>query len=308
MDIFERSATTADPQAACLDVDDGAFDAAWYLETYPDVGAAVSQGGLESALAHYLAHGREEGREARCRAPDAHSAPIVHLHIPKTAGTALRHALQKSGRRILEAGPDFSYRPETHGDIEVFSGHFGYRSAALVPNGRLITVLRDPVDRFISYYYHLIQLHDTGTEVSERTILAKQYGIDEFVYLLDQPFFIEDLFNSIVWRLAYGTSLHERLEFRRQESPTDDELLAVSKQNLSRFEAVGFQSDFCKFGACLESNLKVPFVFERHNVTENKMRRSDLRIRTLKKIHDWTYLDIELFRWAEVHFYSSARS
>lgn len=140
MDIFERSATTADPQAACLDVDDGAFDAAWYLETYPDVGAAVSQGGLESALAHYLAHGREEGREARFRAPDARSAPIVHLHIPKTAGTALRHALQKSGRRILEAGPDFSYRPETHGDIEVFSGHFGYRSAALVPNGRLITV------------------------------------------------------------------------------------------------------------------------------------------------------------------------
>jgi len=39
------------------------FDEAWYLLTYPDVARAVEIGEVASGLAHYVAHGRQEGRK-----------------------------------------------------------------------------------------------------------------------------------------------------------------------------------------------------------------------------------------------------
>jgi hypothetical protein len=38
------------------------FNEEWYLQKYPDVAAHVRAGGLPTGLAHYLAHGRTEGR------------------------------------------------------------------------------------------------------------------------------------------------------------------------------------------------------------------------------------------------------
>lgn len=38
------------------------FDEDWYLSTYPDVRAAIQEGGYEDGLAHYLAVGRSEWR------------------------------------------------------------------------------------------------------------------------------------------------------------------------------------------------------------------------------------------------------
>lgn len=39
------------------------FDESWYLQRYPDIADAVSVGSLASGLSHYIAHGRQEGRE-----------------------------------------------------------------------------------------------------------------------------------------------------------------------------------------------------------------------------------------------------
>lgn len=38
------------------------FDQRWYLETYPDVEAAINEGGVGSAFEHYLTAGYYEGR------------------------------------------------------------------------------------------------------------------------------------------------------------------------------------------------------------------------------------------------------
>src|SRR5271167_4513267 len=38
------------------------FDEEWYLGRYPDVARAVSEGRESSGLAHFLTHGRQEGR------------------------------------------------------------------------------------------------------------------------------------------------------------------------------------------------------------------------------------------------------
>lgn len=51
---------------ADLEID---FDEAWYLTRYPDVAAAVAAGSCPSGYAHYLSHGKDEGRLPRANTP-----------------------------------------------------------------------------------------------------------------------------------------------------------------------------------------------------------------------------------------------
>lgn len=48
--------------------DEADFDEHWYLSAYPDVAAAVQDGGFASGLQHYVYHGRAEGRRPHSRA------------------------------------------------------------------------------------------------------------------------------------------------------------------------------------------------------------------------------------------------
>jgi hypothetical protein len=50
------------PSAGYSGSDDGAFDEAWYISFYRDVGAAVAQGEIGSGREHYVRYGRAEGR------------------------------------------------------------------------------------------------------------------------------------------------------------------------------------------------------------------------------------------------------
>jgi len=44
--------------------DTGRFDEAWYLREYPDIAKSVAEGRIESGYAHWIKHGRNEGRNA----------------------------------------------------------------------------------------------------------------------------------------------------------------------------------------------------------------------------------------------------
>lgn len=82
--------------------------------------------------------------------------PIVFVHVPKTAGSAVTNYLSQHCRSAEEVAPVFV------GDYSVFSrtdrwsliaGHFTFsRIFWLVPHGSFITFLRDPVDRAISQF------------------------------------------------------------------------------------------------------------------------------------------------------------
>lgn len=105
--------------------------------------------------------------------------PIIFAHIPKTAGTSLRvsllnaiprdHILLDYGRSSKETSNlirDTVYQGSEHDllkHMETFQflfGHFqdsqiglrGYRK--LMPQAKLCTVLRDPISRIVSEYYH----------------------------------------------------------------------------------------------------------------------------------------------------------
>ena len=96
--------------------------------------------------------------------------PIVVLHIPKTAGTSLRRLIQEnypSEDIYYIYGEDSQFTTlkdfnkltiEEKSNYKIFMGHIPFNQklfAHLQPT--YITMLRNPIDRVLSYYHHVMQ-------------------------------------------------------------------------------------------------------------------------------------------------------
>ena len=88
-------------------------------------------------------------------------APIVFLHIPKTAGQTIHSALTDvvgaeavSPIRVhSQAAPGPAQMPPGY---SLYSGHIDWEALDTLPLGRFVfTVLRDPLERMASFYFYL---------------------------------------------------------------------------------------------------------------------------------------------------------
>tara|TARA_Y100001933_G_scaffold258899_1_gene307789 strand:- start:328 stop:1116 length:789 start_codon:yes stop_codon:yes gene_type:complete len=106
---------------------------------------------------------------------------IISIHIPKTAGTTLASILDYAvSRQILYDYDDqiIPKDPEQIRDIawlierfKVIHGHFHYsKYAEIFPEARYVTVLRDPVERTISNYFHLMRSKDMSKFAYRRIV------------------------------------------------------------------------------------------------------------------------------------------
>jgi hypothetical protein len=229
----------------------------------------------------------------------ASKARILHLHIPKTAGTALRSAFKKGANGTLRIFPYYDERQ--YADIDAsqydfFSGHFGFKTATRI-GGQVITVLRDPVDRFLSVYYFWRQLSQTGVEKSPKTMLAGKYALGEFVKIKDEPLLLEAFYNTMTWQIAHGSSLALRRELREM-GKTDDEVLQLALSNLSTFSLIGVQERLTLFEKAVERQFSVALRIRRQNVTAARPAVKDISAATLRAIQDWSVMDLELYRYA----------
>jgi hypothetical protein len=91
--------------------------------------------------------------------------PVVFYHIPKSAGTTLnrilrlnypRESLVECGINTQEFMADLKTWPsERLAQIRLLQGHFPFGIHEILPGqSHYFTILRHPVDRVISYYYH----------------------------------------------------------------------------------------------------------------------------------------------------------
>lgn len=220
---------------------------------------------------------------------------IVHLHIPKTAGTALRSALTRvSGLRVFPKYGEAEALAAKPADFDVFSGHFGFDTASVI-GGDIITVMRHPVDRFASVYYFWRQLYADKVEVTRKTRLASSYDLEGFASLMDEILLIEEFHNRVTWQLACGNLIRHRTE-GRDRGLTDDDLLRMAMENVEKMALVGFQDQMDDFTDAFNRRFGFALPLKRVNATRERVAMDDIPHAARRRIQKWLYLDIELYR------------
>jgi len=242
------------------------------------------------------AQGVDLPNEADSPQSDRFPVRIVHVHVPKTAGSALAEAFQRAyGNRIRVYPPRYEmhFNQAEYAGYNFFTGHIGAKVANEI-GGDFITILRDPVDRFLSTYFFLRQLHSSGDEVSHKTSLAMRYDLDQFTRITEEPALELELRNRMTWQIAYS----HRLNLRRELIATgigDADLVRLAISNLSRFKIVGIQTNMAGLAKAIRERYQIEISIGRVNVTRSRLARNDLSLKTLDRIEKWVDLDQELY-------------
>ena len=172
-----------------------------------------------------------------------------------------------------------------------FTGHVGFTVASEI-GGDLITVLRDPVDRFLSTYYFLRQMFNSGSERSYKASLAARFDLDQFARIRGEPVLQDELHNRMTWQLAHS----HRVARRSELAVGDAELVQIAMDNLSKFAIVGLQTDMADLGESVRRRYNVHLSIDRVNVTGQRRTLEDIPSATLDRIEWWVHLDRELYR------------
>jgi hypothetical protein len=231
---------------------------------------------------------------------------FVFVHIPKTAGTSIR-ALLAECFRPEDVSPAFRVQPidaevaQHLAAFAVISGHISWADIAEhFPTRRLITFLRDPIDRCLSVYGYFRERTDRplipldqiqGLNSGEEAVaLARQLDPDDF-FCSNHPHVLQSIDNRMVWQLGH----HARYENRHQVPPA--EALARAITNLKAFSFVGFYERLNEETSRLPATLgavgqhSLPVL----NPTLRPLHRTDISPRVLTALQRRTELDRRLY-------------
>lgn len=224
------------------------------------------------------------------------------FHIPKTAGLTVKSYLNKmidQPRQLLFPGvfvKDLLNQIEAIKKYNFFSGHFmGFLDALLGATTHKATVLRDPVDRFISYYFHSLRdpslpLHALIKGRSLQDILSDD-ATNSFA-INYQAKYLAALVDDQGW-------FEHTLHFRSWPK-SDQELLEKARAALSLMEVVGIQEDLASFFQHLSAQW--PISYSSHipavNIGDNRdnhlLSTADLKIiREMNEVDYRIYDDVK---------------
>jgi len=219
---------------------------------------------------------------------------LTHLHIPKTAGTSLREsiALAHPDLKVQQIPDPQQHQPDP--DTQVISGHFSYDNAAAygLP---VITVLRHPVDRFVSIYFFWRQLYERDIERTRKTTLAHHLSLLEFAKSMDEPELASELYNRMAWQLHSDFRLLKRFQLRSKRGVTTETLISGALDNLRSFAVVGFQDRYGDFIDAVNGHFDMQIENRKVNVTERRSAMEDLSRDELRAILNWIEADMEIY-------------
>ncbi|MDZ7783598.1 MAG: sulfotransferase family 2 domain-containing protein [Halioglobus sp.] len=158
-------------------------------------------------------------------------APLYFFHVPKTGGTTLQHLLERRYQpgQVCPAQDESQLAELTDGQLagyRLFAGHYWSLPRRLPGPLRMMTWLRNPLDRAVSMYKHILRDPDHPLHTVAHTA-------EGFEGMLEHP----ALRNSQVRHLA---RVHEA--YRR--GFTDEQCLPLATAVTDRCFFVGFTEEY----------------------------------------------------------------
>ena len=229
--------------------------------------------------------------------------PIVFfLHVPKTGGTTLSDIMEKqyhpnsidsidrnpvlpddTGTYIEDFKKFTAYRQK---QINLVQGHFdfGLHESVKLPY-TYITILRDPIDRVISWYYYILEDPDC---YNYRQYAAHSDGFEDF---------IEKGYGGL--NFLTKTLLTAK---QNKEAGDDWERLDIAKNNLREyFTVIGLTEKFDESVVLLKLELgwdHLP-LYSRQKVTKQRPKKEELPASTVELLIERNWSDILLYQYAE---------
>lgn len=222
---------------------------------------------------------------------------LFFIHIMKTGGTTFyfnlrahfgpEHVFPGDGDgemvdRYLEVRRLTELTEDRLRTIRAFAGHYPFVASQMVGLPvRTITVLREPVDRTISY---LFQRMSSGSHAG-----ASPEEVYEDGYL--NPFWIANHQTKV-----FALSTDDTFEDVRQPLEIDRHRLERAKANLEQVEVIGLQSHYVDFTREVEQRFGIPASVRKQRVnTSAKEIPASLR----RRIEEDLRYDLELYDFAE---------
>ena len=234
---------------------------------------------------------------------------LIFVHILKTGGITLGSLLRRhySGEKTFATFPD-AWHPD--GSIDAFKaltteeadrirllyGHmgFGFHEKFSVPVS-YVTLLRDPVERVISRYFH--DRREPKNLLHEE--IQAGMSLEAYVRYLTEAARMDNLQTRVIagnWeKCGYG--------------PCTASMLEEAKRNLrTRFLLAGLTERFDAFYLLLCRKFGwAPLFYRRRNVTRRRPSQADLPTETVALIREYNQYDSELYRYARELFAEQTR-
>lgn len=231
--------------------------------------------------------------------PGGEPERFFFVHLQKTAGTALwRRLREQFSPEQLYPGPGDGDPPDTvlhpehlvarwrarRDEIVVVTGHFPLCTVELLDAPfRTFTLLREPVERTLSYLRH----HREQTPDDRDRSLAEIY---------DDPVRFELVHNHMTKMLSLEVA--EMTNGALSPVEFDDARLARAQERLAAVDVVGFQEEFDHFCAELTDRFGWDLGKDRFM---NRSAPADVPAGLRERIERDNASDVALYAWARAH-------
>jgi len=233
----------------------------------------------------------------------------IFLHIPKTAGSSLKSIVfsqyPRSKSFYIDGGnPNQSLSilkrdlAENHKHFDLIYGHIDYNSVDFLNNQNLnyVTILRNPTERVISLYYHIINMPN---HYLHKRLINEKVTLKQFI----QGGFTTETDNGQV-RILAGAGGYHKNDFSKYNIPygkVNESLLEEAINNINKsFVFVGVQEYFLESLILIKKylNWKESLYVNKINTNKAKKNIDEVDQEMIELIRNYNSFDIKLYEYA----------
>lgn len=231
---------------------------------------------------------------------------LFFCHIPKTAGMTLHHILSNHFRHseiFPYQGWDYVPMNLSHNEIiryRFYQGHFPWASTVSLfaePIAKM-TMLRNPVDRALSAYHHIVRAIDHPLH---QQIGGRQATLENFIDRAELAQYSNTQTAYLGGKLLLKMSIKTAREAKRMMSIEKQGRanLSLAKERLEQMEFFGITEMFDESMHLLSYTFDWEPIqeFERHNQGSNTKTADAYSQSLIDRLHDLNQLDLELYQY-----------